>query len=98
MKAKRLSRLAVEGLNDTGYVVGHESNIESEAVDDQQKVRDTLRIRLSVSSIIPLHRSKANSLASWIRAGQFLIKSRSDSRVMVAIPIAIGALILVASK
>lgn len=38
MKAKRLSRLAVEGLSDTGYVAGHESNIESEAADDQQKV------------------------------------------------------------
>jgi hypothetical protein len=36
MKAKRLSRLAVEGL-DTGYVVGHESNIESEAADDHNK-------------------------------------------------------------
>jgi len=65
MKAKRLSRLAVEGLNDTGYVVGHESNIESEAVDDQQKVRYTLRIRPSVSSIILLDRSKADSLTSW---------------------------------
>lgn len=83
MKAKRLSRLAVEGLSDTGYVVGHESNIESEAADDdQQKVRDTLRIRLSVSSIIPLDRSKADSLPSWTR--QFPIKSRSDSRIMVA--------------
>lgn len=42
MKAKRLSRLAVEGLSDTGYVVGHESNIESEAANDQQKVREIL--------------------------------------------------------
>lgn len=83
MKAKRLSRLAVEGLSDTGYVAGYESNIESKAVDDQQKVQDTLRIRPSVSLIIPLDHSKADSLASWTR--QFPIKSRSDSRVMVAI-------------
>lgn len=38
MKAKRLSRLAVEGL-DTGYVVGHESNIESEAADHNKKYK-----------------------------------------------------------
>lgn len=37
MKAKRLSRLTVEGLSDTGYVVGHESNIESEAANETNK-------------------------------------------------------------
>lgn len=34
MKAKRLSRLTVEGSADTGYVAGLESNIESEAADE----------------------------------------------------------------
>lgn len=34
MKAKRLSRLTVEGSSDTGYVAGLESNIESEAADE----------------------------------------------------------------
>lgn len=82
MKAKRLSRLTVEGLSDTGYVVGYESNIESEAVNDQQKVQDTLRIRPSISSIIPLDHSKADSLDStvsdkieigFVRNGSYLI-------------------------